>query len=321
MHFLSPGRWWLFVVLAALIVGYVLLQIFRKNYAARFTNLAMLDKVAPRRPSWRKHLPAVALLLTLIVLTLTAMRPAYAVRVPRERATVILAMDVSPSMAAGDIQPNRLAAAKDAAKKFLHAVPKQKKINIGLVKFSRSGSVVVPPTTDRAALTTGIEGLKTEKYTAIGEGIFASLDAIKLAPKPKDGSDKKVPAAIVLMSDGESTVGRSPQAGARAAAKQHVPVSTIAYGTDDGTVTIPPDPFPQRVPPDPETLQQISDITGGKFYEAESASEIDDVYKDLGSSLGYVKKYKETTGTWAFYAVGALLVSTAIGLVLSNRFP
>lgn len=318
MHLLSPGRLWLAFVLAGLIVLYVLLQLRRKRYAVRFTNVKMLDKIAPRRPSWRRHLPAIALLLTLIIVLIAAARPAYAVKVPRERATVILAMDVSPSMLSGDVKPDRLDAAKTAAKKFLETVPP--KINVGLVSFSRSGNIKVPPTTDRAAMSTGIDDLKVDKYTAIGEGIFASLDAIKLAPKPKSG-EKKVPAAIILMSDGESTIGRSNSEASAAAKQQKVPVSTIAFGTDTGTVTIAPDPFPQTVPPDPDALKQIADDTGGKFYEAKDAKKLSQVYRDLGSSIGYVKSYRETTGRWAFYSLGALLLSAVIGLLLTNKFP
>lgn len=318
MHFLSPDRLWLGLLILALVGLYILMQQRRKKYAVRFTNINLLDKVAPRRPSWRKHLPAVAFLCTLAIVLIAAARPAYAVKVPRERATVILAMDVSPSMLSGDVDPDRITAAKEAAKKFLDTVPP--KINVGLVAFSRSGSVKVPPTTDRAAMSTGIDDLQVDKYTAIGEGIFSSLDAVKLAPKP-EGSDKRVPAAIVLMSDGESTVGRSNDEAANAAKQQKVPVSTIAFGTDSGTVTIPPDPFPQTVSPDPDALRTIAEITGGKFYEAQDAERLNQVYQDLGSSIGYVKEYKETTGRWAFIAAGFMFLTALIGLALTSKFP
>ncbi|MQA06839.1 MAG: VWA domain-containing protein [Streptosporangiales bacterium] len=314
-----PAVLWLGILgVVALVVLYILLQRRRNRFAVRFTNVKLLDKVAPRRPSWRKHLPALAFVLTLLVVIVAAARPAYAVQVPRERATVVLAMDISPSMLSGDVKPNRLAAAKKAAKSFLDEVPP--KINVGLVAFSRSGNVKVPPTTERAAMQTGIDDLKVDKYTAIGEGVFASLDAVKLAPKPR-GTDKKVPAAVILMSDGESTVGRSNQEAAAAAKEQKVPVSTIAFGTDDGTVTIAPNPFPQTVPPDPEALREIAETTGGKFYEATDGQQLNRVYEDLGSSIGYVKSYRETTYQWALAGLLSLVVTAALGLALTSKFP
>lgn len=303
---------------AGLILAYILLQHRRKNLSAKFTNLRLLDKIVVKRPNWRRHIPAIAFLLTVIVALIAVGRPAYPTKVPRERATVILAMDVSPSMLSGDVKPNRLAAAKSAAKEFLDSVPE--KINVGLVAFSRSGNIKVPPTNDRAAMATGIDDLEVDKYTAIGEGIFASLDAVKLAPKPQ-GSDKRVPAAIILMSDGESTVGRSNQEAASAALQQKVPVSTIAFGTSHGTVTIPPNPYPQTVEPDPEALKMIADTTKGKFYEADDANKLKKVYEDLGSSIGYVKRYHETTGLWATIALLSLLATATLGLVFTSRYP
>src|SRR4051812_45025585 len=177
MSFLSPAYLLLLLVVAALAAGYVVLQLRRQSYVARFSNVELLGSVAPRRPGWRRHLTFALLLIGLTVLSLGVARPAAAVKVPRERATVVMAIDVSLSMEATDVLPTRIEAAKTAAKKFSGLLPAR--INLGLVSFARGASVIVPPTVDRDTVDRGVDSLKLDNYTAIGEGIFISLDAIK----------------------------------------------------------------------------------------------------------------------------------------------
>ena len=177
ISFLSPWRLLLLVVVVALAVVYVLFQRRRSAYAVRFTNLELLESVAPKRPGWRRHLTAAVQLVALATLVVAFAQPTREVKVPRERATVVLAIDVSLSMEATDVLPTRIQAAKTAAKKFAGLLPSR--INLGVVSFARGASVIVPPTVDRNSVDRGIDSLKLDNYTAIGEGIFISLDAIK----------------------------------------------------------------------------------------------------------------------------------------------
>ena len=236
MHFLSPA-WLLFLIpVALLLAAYVVLQLRRAKYVARFSNVALLGSVAPRRPGWRRHLTFALLLIALSVLSVGVARPSAAVRVPRDRATVVMAVDVSLSMEATDVLPSRIVAAQDAAKKFVDLIPSR--INLGLVAFGGNASVLVPPTLDRDALKKAIDGLQLQQSTAIGEAVYTSLDAISVFGQATTAKgEKPPPARIVLMSDGASNKGRRVTDAAAAAKKAGVQVSTIAFGTDTGTVT------------------------------------------------------------------------------------
>jgi len=176
MHFRSPSWLFLLVAVLAMALAYLLVALRRRRFVARFSNTALLASVVPRRPGWRRHVTFAALLLALTVLSLGVAGPTATVRVPQERATVMLAIDVSLSMEATDVLPSRLQAAQAAAEEFTDLLPKR--INLGLVKFGRAGNVLVPPTLDREAVKRAIDGLQLEQYTAIGEGVFACLDAL-----------------------------------------------------------------------------------------------------------------------------------------------
>lgn len=317
MSFLSPARLWLLVGVALLAGAYVALQIRRRSYAVRFTNVDLLASVAPRRPGWRRHLPAAIYLLALAALVVGFAQPVVDRRVPRERATVIMAIDTSLSMKATDVSPTRIEAAQSAAKAFLDMLPA--KINVGLVTFNGIASVKVPPTTDRNAVRGAIDGIELGERTAIGEAIFASLDAIKMVPPDADGTAP--PARIVLMSDGGTTDGRPNAAGADAASKAQVPVSTIAFGTDHGTITIPEEPMPIPVPVDHAALQDIASTTGGRFYAAASSKELKDVYQNIGSSVGYTTEQREVTEWFVAGALVLLLLGGGFSLVWFSRLP
>jgi Ca-activated chloride channel family protein len=315
MSFLSPGRLWLLLAVAALAIVYVVMQRRRSKYAVRFTNLALLNKVAPTQPGWRRHLPAAAFLAMLGLFVVAFARPTDDVRVPRERATVIVTLDVSASMLATDVEPDRITVAREAAEAFVDKLPAQ--FNVGLVAFSRAASVVVPPTTDREVLTRGIDSLDTGPGTAIGDGITTSLQAI--AALDAQAATDPPPARIVLLSDGANTAGRSPEVAAAAAAQAQIPVYTIAYGTEDGVVEINGEVIP--VPADAPALREVADATGGRSYEAASGEELREVYEDIGSSVGYRLVKQDVTARYVGFGLIVAFAAAAASLLWFSRLP
>jgi Ca-activated chloride channel family protein len=316
IRFLSP--WWLLAVLP--VVGmagaYWWRQRRRQAIAVRFSNVELLRSVAPGGIGpYRRHSAAVALLLSLFILSLGLARPAVDGREPLERATVMVALDVSLSMMADDVAPSRLGAAQQAAKEFVEELPDA--FNVGLVSFAKSANVIVSPTKDHAQIISAIEGLQLQEATATGEAVFVCLDAI--AGVPTDGAAEAAPARIVLLSDGYRTFGRSLESAADAAAAANVPVSTIAFGTDEGSVSI--GGSSQRVPVDRQALERLAGTTGGHYYEAATAEGLQQVYEDMGSSIGYKTVAKEVGRV--FLGLGLLLALSAAGLSLlwSSRLP
>lgn len=317
MSFLAPHRLWLLVSVALLTVVYILVQYRRKSYAIRFTNLDLLASIAPKRPGWRRHVPAGIYLLALAALVLGFARPTTQRRVPRERATIIMAIDTSLSMMATDVAPSRIEAAKSAAKDFVEILPP--KINLGLVTFNGNASLKVAPTTDRDAVKRAIDGIQLGERTAIGEAIFTSLEAI--ASVPTDGNETPAPARIVLMSDGETTWGRNDAEASNAALEADVPVSTIAFGTDDGSITLPGEPYPIPVPVNHDALKAIATDTDGRFYSAATGKQLRDVYENIGSSIGYTTEPREITDLVAAGALVILVIGGGLSLVWFNRLP
>jgi Ca-activated chloride channel family protein len=289
-----------------LLGAYVLLQLRRKSYVARFSNVELLGSVAPRRPGWRRHLTFALLLVGLTVLSVGIARPSAAVRVARDNATVMLDVDVSLSMEATDVLPSRLKAAQAAGNTFVHLLPPR--INLGLLSFAGSANVVVPPTLARGRVVTGIRSLRLANYTAIGEAIFVSIQAISVFRHATNADGQKPsPARIVLLSDGTNTVGRSVTSAIAAARQAHVEISTIAFGTANGTVVS--DGQTVRVPADEDTLRGIADETGGSFHAAHSEQELTSVYQNLGSQIGYTTKHRDIS--WRFMLAGVLFLFAA----------
>jgi Ca-activated chloride channel homolog len=301
MNFQDPERLWLAVGMLAVAVAYVALQVRRGRFAARYASPGMLAKLTPRRPGWRRHLSAIAFAAVLALLITAFARPGADARVPRDRATIIIAMDTSGSMVAGDIKPNRIEVAKNAAAEFVNRLPAR--FNVGLVSFNQGASVVVPPTTDHEALVAGLDRLHTRPQTAIGEAVFTSLQAI--ANLDPQAADDPPPAHIVLLSDGGNTTGRPVEQAAQAALDAHVPVSTIAYGTADGRLGNLP------VPVDTNVLRQLADSTKGSFYEAASGDELQKVYSDVGTSIGFRTERKDMS---VWFVGLALIAALAVAV-------
>jgi Ca-activated chloride channel homolog len=303
-------------VLPALVVWYVRLQRDRRRAAAAFAAPAFTPSVAPSRPRWRRHAPVLVMAIAVAALVVAAAKPQRTVAVPVEQAQIMLLNDVSGSMLATDVAPNRLTAARAAAQKFIDSVPKQ--VRVGVMAFNQTPSVLQSPTTDRAALTDALRRLRSSGGTATGEAIQTATRVLRQA---QSVNGKKPPSAIVLLSDGASTRGVDPLAAAQAAGKLKIPVYTVALGTANGTITVPR-PGGQggtevhRVPPDEASLRRIAEASGGKASAAGDAQALSTVYERLGSQLGRKKVPREITAGFA----GAGLALLALGSALSLRW-
>jgi Ca-activated chloride channel family protein len=315
IRFLEPA--WLLAAIPVLALAaiYVWRQLHRRSYAVRFTNVELLRTLAPRGLGYRRHLAAGAFLLCLLTLACALARPSMDAKQPLERATVLIAIDVSLSMRSDDVAPSRIQAAQEAAKEFVKTLPAS--YNIGLVAFSKAASVLVSPGKDKTAVLQAIDALQLAEATATGEAVYTCLSAIQSVPA--DGASTLPPARIVLLSDGYRTAGRPVEDAAAAASAANVPVSTIAFGTDSGTVTIQGQV--QRVPVDRPSLQKLAETTKGHYYEAASLPQLKQVYQDMGSSIGYRTVPREVT-QW-YVGIGLLFAFAAAGMSLlwTSRLP
>jgi Ca-activated chloride channel family protein len=318
--FLSSWRLVLLVGPVALLATYVAVQRARRRTIVRFTTVDMLASVAPRRPGWQRHISAAALLAALVALVVGFAQPARALRTPRQRATVILTLDTSGSMIAGDVAPTRLAAAQEAARGFVSALPSG--VQLGLVAFSTTASVLVSPTSDRTTVLAAISRLQAGGGTATGDAIQLALNAIATTPPGADG--KAAPAAIVLMSDGTPTIGRGDQSpaeavtSAAAAAKQAgVRINTIAFGTPDGAVDVQGQVIP--VPSDPAAMAQIASESGGRTFTAQTASQLKSVYSQIGRVVGYDVHLHEITAWFAGIGLAIAMLAGMAALVWNQR--
>ena len=307
--FLAPERLWLLLAVPVLVAAYAWQQRRRRRAAAvRFANLALLKAVAPRRPSWRRHAPAVGLVLALTGLLVGYARPSGAVRVPKEAATVMLVIDTSASMMATDVDPSRLDAAITAASSFVDDLPPQ--MEVGLVSFDRSARMLAAPTTDHELVQRAIAGLTLGPGTAAGDALVVALSAIQDAAE--GGGTPTDAAAIVLLSDGVTTVGRPVIGVAQIAAERGIPISTIAFGTPDGIVEVQGNTI--AVPADPDTMAAVAETTSGRFFEADSSDELEEVYEDIGTRVGYDTQVRERSGP--VLATSTILLMGALGLGL-----
>ncbi len=313
---LYPWRLWFLLLVPALLLvygGLVWVKAARRRHVAP----SSLDRLIRKQAAWKRHVAVFAAVLSLASLVVAWAAPVGYTLQPRERATVILTIDVSKSMLAEDVKPTRLVAAQSAAKDFLTMVPAG--FNIGLVTFAGTSTLLVPPTTDRGAVAAAIDNLELAPSTAIGEGIYTSLDALDLVPPDPDRPDETPPAAIVLLSDGESNMPRPSAGAAQEAKKRGVPVFTIAYGTAGGYLIERGQRMP--VPVNHTELQRIADLSGGKKFSAASEQELRQVYQNISQSVGYERVQGEITEQYAFYAFCFGIVAALASVALSARWP
>jgi len=337
MSFASPELLLGLLLVPIALIGYLFVQRRRSRYAVRFTNVDLLSNLVPRSPGWRRHLPPVLYLAAISALAIGLARPSMVLAVPREEATIMLTMDVSRSMRATDVDPNRLTAAQQAATDFVDRLPEQ--FRIGLVAFSTEARLVVEPTTDRAEIREALASLRADGGTAMGDAIDLALDASGAVPEatptpeasaePDPSASPEADAvpvvAEVVLSDGANSTGTlEPIEAAQRAADLGVPIYTIALGTNEGTVDVP-NPLgmleSMPVPPDPETLATIAEMTGGRFFEAPTAEELTAIYESLGSKVGYVEEEQEVTQLFAAAGLLFVLVGGALAAHWFNRFP
>lgn len=345
MDLLWPAALLLLLLIPLLIGAYVWVLRRRQRYTVRYSSLALVRAALPRTSRLRRHLPFALFLLALGSLVFALSRPVAIAAVPTSRATILLSLDVSRSMCSTDIPPNRLQAAETAALKF---VERQKSsTRIGLVAFAGFAELIMTPTTDPELLADAIESLTTGRRTAIGSGILEAIDAIaeidgSVAPSVRTSADiaptpvprgAYVPSIVVLLTDGASNVGPAPIDAAQQAADRGIRVYTIGFGTEFGgemncgSQSADRDFYGGgggaffggggggfRRGIDEDTLKQVSDMTGGEYYSAESAGELQAVFENLPTS--YITRHEVTEISVFFAAAGALLAALAVGLSL-----
>jgi Ca-activated chloride channel family protein len=304
-------------IVVLLYIGY---DGWRRDSAVDFGNPDLLPNVVEREPGRLRHLPLAILLVALATMIVGVARPHANVKVKREEATVILAMDTSRSMGATDVSPTRLGAAQAAAKAFVAKVPA--KFRIGVVSFATRAVVGLPPTADRTLVDASLDSLKPGEGTAIGDGVALS---VQLGQKIRGADGTSPPKAVVLISDGAREGGRvSPAVAAARARAQHVPVYSVLVGTQNGVVHQKlTGGFDQiiRVPASPGTLEQIAKTSGGQFFTAPTTDRLDQVYEDLGSRLGTRTESREITDWFAAGAAVLLLVGGTLSAFLFRRVP
>ncbi len=317
---------WFFLflfVVAGLIALYVVLQLARQKRMLRFANMELLESVAPKQPSRWRHVPAILLVLALLLFTIAMAGPTNDVRIPRNRAVVMLVIDVSQSMRATDVEPNRMVAAQEAAKQFADELTPG--INLGLIAYAGTATVLVSPTTNRDATKAALDKLQFADRTATGEGIFTALQAIATVGAVIGGGDAPPPARIVLFSDGKETMPTNPNnpkgafTAARTAKDQGVPISTISFGTPYGFVEI--NDQRQPVPVDDETLKKVAQLSGGNSYSAATLAELKSVYASLQQQIGYETIKGDASMGWLRLGALVLALAAVAALLINRRLP
>jgi Ca-activated chloride channel homolog len=342
MSFGHPLMLLTLLLLPVAVAVYLWLERRRAKYAMTFTNVDVLASVVRGR-SLRRYIPPALGLLALALLCVALARPHRPTLVASDRATVVLVIDVSGSMHATDVKPSRLAAAQSAVRTFLEKVPHN--VRVGLIAFAGDPQVAAPPTTDLDVVRQGLDSLSYfySGYggTAIGDAIAAAVDLVK--PTNPNGTQtiayytpvatRKSPVSILFLSDGHQTRGLlQPLEGAARAKAAGIPVYTIALGTPNGTLDRPPGGFgapftpgggPSRipVPPDPATLRQIAQMTGGKFFDARSAQAVESAYSHLGSVVARMHSKREATYEFVGLAAILLVVAGVFSALVAPRLP
>ena len=334
MTLLWPEGLWSLLLLPALVLAYLMLLARRKKNSVRLASVAIVRQALGSGPGWRRHVPPLLLLLALAVLLLAAARPVLKLKLPSRDQTIILAMDVSGSMRATDVKPNRMVAAQEAAKAFVAGLPRN--VRIGVVSFAGTAAVVQAPTLSREDVVASIDRFQMQRATAIGSGLILSLATLfpdegidlsqitgarAMPAAPGENKEKKpfVPvepgsyssAAVILLTDGQRTTGPDPLEAAKMAAERGVKVFTVGIGTKAGE-TIGFEGWSMRVRLDEETLKSIASFTRANYFYAGTAEDLKQVYEGLSSRI--VVETKETEISALMAVAGALLVLLASGL-------
>jgi len=304
---------------------YVHGQRARRRGEVAFAAAPTMPSVAPVRPGWRRHAPMAVYALALAALALALARPEATVAVPEDGVAIMLAIDRSVSMSATDARPSRLDAAGAAARDFLDAVPEE--TEVGLVTYNDRVRQIETPSVDRTEVRRSLDGLQASGGTATGDALAAALAALD---RSGDGGGNRssegrgAPAAVVLLSDGFSTLGRDPLAVAREADRRGVRIHTVALGTDEGEIDRPTrsgGTVTRRVPPDTVSLERIASLTAGRAFAAADELELDAVYEELGERLGTKDERREVTSAFAGGAVALLLLGGGMSLRWFGRLP
>jgi Ca-activated chloride channel homolog len=291
----------------------------RRARSTAFASPKLLPSVAPVRPGFRRHLPLLLYGAALATVAVALARPEATVAVPEERAAVVLATDISGSMQASDVEPSRIAAVRRAALDFLDRAPG--KLRVGAVAFNHSVRLIEAPSTDRGNTKALIERLKPSGGTATGEGLAAALGLLE---RKGAGDSRRPPAAVILLSDGASTHGRDPIPVARRAARAHIPIYTVALGTDAGTIQVrraDGSSVTRQVPPDRDAMRQIAAISHGRAFAADAGDELATVYEQLGSQVATHDERREITAGFAGGAALLLLAGGVLSLRWFGRLP
>lgn len=342
MHFIWAQNLWFLLALPLLVLAYVWLLRRKRKMAVRYASLSIVKEAMGGGAQWRRHLPPALFLLAMAAMLLAAARPVAVITLPSNNQTIILAMDVSGSMRATDVQPNRLVAAQNAAKAFIAELPRH--VKVGIVAFAGSAQVAQLPTVNREDLVTAIDRFQLQRATATGNAIVISLatlfpdDGIELQAlqggrprgfaidQEKKETKKREPvapgsytsAAVIMLTDGQRTTGVDPLEAAKMAAERGVRVYTVGIGTVDGE-TIGFEGWSMRVRLDEETLKQIANRTTAEYYYAGTAGDLKKVYESLSSKLTVEKKETEVSALLALVAAALTLVSASLSLLWFNR--
>jgi Ca-activated chloride channel family protein len=314
MSFAAPLWLLALAVVPAAILAYVLARRRPKRYEIRFTAISTLREAVAEAPSWTRHLPAALALGAVAVLAVALARPHVTYRAPVGEASLMLVTDHSGSMAATDVAPSRLAAAVAAANTFINQLPGS--VRLGAVGFSSSPDQAQGPVTNHAAARAVINTQSANGGTDTGDALALALQLLQGA------NPKHPPAAIVLLSDGAANAGPDPVSVSRQAARDRIPIYTVALGTPGGVLPNP-DPFgaPQPVPPDPQLMAQIAQVSGARAFNAQSADQLSSIYKRLGSQLGSVARKREITSVFVIAGLVLLVGAAAASVRSSGRFP
>jgi Ca-activated chloride channel homolog len=316
MSFREPLLLAALVAVPLAVFAYWRAQRRRARYAVRFPAVDVLAAVAGRARG--RHIPALFALLALLALAIALGRPERTVAVEQRQGTVMLVHDTSGSMQATDVKPDRLSAARDAARTLVRSLPEE--FRLGVISFNTRVEQLSEPTIDRAQVLRAIDSLKVQGGTAMGDGLQLGIRAIHAPVTGSDGRPQRLPGAIVLLSDGASTKGADPRKVAQEAKRLRIPIYTVALGTANGTLRRP-DGSTTPVPPDTATLDSIARTTGGRFFTAPTARDLEAVYANLGRGLSKRKEKQEVTAAFAGGALALLLAGIVTGLLRGGRLP